>query len=543
MKKVSALILVLMVSGIFSCFVSGCGGGGKEMASGHITSITPAEGATGVVVTRAITVVFNADIDETTLTAANVYLTRANGVVNVPGTIAYNAASKTLTFTPRFPMVGGALYTFTMTHSVMTKAVNAAGDFTSTFTTQNVPILYTSNSDVAPTMYVNAWSMAQDGSNVLKLTNYTTDGFVFFIPPLWSPDYTRVVYMVVQDMSHTLPCNIYVMNADGSGQTNATGWTANSGTIFYRWFPDGSKILFVFTPDGTVIPDTDRIYDLASMNPDGTNFLNFTNLPTGRMAFPLLDFSPDGTKIVYSSGEDDGGPVDIHTINSDGTGDVQLTNVGVGNEALLPLYSPDGTQIYYSSGTDSTKNMYRMNADGSNVETIVSVSANQGAVLWGISPDGTQILYTVEDDTLGLSDLYVANIDGSSAVKITNATAGQYVQGALWSPDGSRIAYTFGKNIVALGDPINLFVVNRDGTNNTNLTNYAAGIFAAHPFLPFYYARSMSWSTDGAGIVYIRYDKNVENMNIDFANADGSGITHLTNNTAANSDSLFGDWW
>ena len=145
---------------------AGCGGG-TGPASGALSTITPEDGDIGVLVTQTITATFRSALNETTLTAANITLTRS-GTINVPGTIAYDAATKTLTFTPQQSLLAGVQYTFTIGAGAKTKA---AGDYSVSFTTQNTPILYGYTAGEA-TSPLDLWSMNADGSGKVNLTNF-----------------------------------------------------------------------------------------------------------------------------------------------------------------------------------------------------------------------------------------------------------------------------------------------------------------------------------------------------------------------------------
>ncbi|MCX7599351.1 MAG: hypothetical protein N2512_10895, partial [Armatimonadetes bacterium] len=59
---------------------------------------------------------------------------------------------------------------------------------------------------------------------------------------------------------------VYVMNADGSGQTRLTSSGRDSDP---EWLPDGSGIVFVSQRDGN--------FEIYLMAPDGSNQTNLTN--------------------------------------------------------------------------------------------------------------------------------------------------------------------------------------------------------------------------------------------------------------------------
>lgn len=73
-------------------------GAGTDATAPTVSTVTPADGATGICLTRSITAAFSEPMDATTITAANFTVT--DGGVAVPGTVSYDAASRVATFAP-----------------------------------------------------------------------------------------------------------------------------------------------------------------------------------------------------------------------------------------------------------------------------------------------------------------------------------------------------------------------------------------------------------------------------------------------------------
>jgi hypothetical protein len=103
---------------------------------------------------------------------------------------------------------------------------------------------------------------------------------------------------------------IYVMNADGTGQTRLTNNAASD--LYPAWSPDGTKIAF------------SRGFEIYVMNADGTGPTRLTH-NTAHDDLPA--WSPDGTKIAFGSDRDGINlNYEIYVMNADGTGPTRLTN-------------------------------------------------------------------------------------------------------------------------------------------------------------------------------------------------------------------------
>jgi dipeptidyl aminopeptidase/acylaminoacyl peptidase len=147
----------------------------------------------------------------------------------------------------------------------------------------------------------------------------------------WSADGRRIAFMSERDGN----AEIYVMNADGSGETRLTndpGFDADP-----TFSPDG-RIAFNSTRDG----GNPEIY---VMNGDGTGQTRLTFDPaTDRQA----DWSPSGEWIAFESNRS--GNFDLYAMTRDGGGLTQLTFDP--DDDAEASWHPDSTRIAYSSGPE-----------------------------------------------------------------------------------------------------------------------------------------------------------------------------------------------
>ena len=135
--------------------------------------------------------------------------------------------------------------------------------------------------------------------------------------------------------------------------------------------------------------------DIFVVNSDNTSRVNLIGDPLGDTAPYDSDpaWSPDGTRIAFTTGGSGAFERSIHTIGPDGAGRAALTS---GHRDFSPDWSPDGRQIafmrYPFDGDDS--DIYVMNADGTGVRRLTDNDVNDEAPAW--SPDGTKIAFARE---------------------------------------------------------------------------------------------------------------------------------------------------
>jgi Tol biopolymer transport system component len=156
------------------------------------------------------------------------------------------------------------------------------------------------------TIYFGRYLVSTDGSGARRLP---------YVPltAVWSPDGRRIAYV---RRVRTRPSGpdygnreIYVMNADGSGQRRLTHSAAYDAEP--AWSPDGRKIAFRSGRDGN--------REIYVMNADGNGKRNLTRNPA-RDGSP--SWSPDGRRIAFVSNRD--GRLEAHVMNADGSGQRSL---------------------------------------------------------------------------------------------------------------------------------------------------------------------------------------------------------------------------
>ncbi len=273
----------------------------------------------------------------------------------------------------------------------------------------------------------------------------------------------RIAYSVVMEDSYG---DLYVMNADGSGQmplTDSPGFDSAPS-----WSPDGSRIVFErisFDP-----PDFAHIY---VMNADGSGVTPLTDKQTSGEGVDVNpQWSPDGTKIAFISLRD--GQQDVYVMNADGSGQTRLTTDGTMSQTEL-AWLPDGRLSYAarSSTPMATNGIFVMNADGSGKGRFMELRIEDSGLtissiaspVW--SPDGTRVAFQASDVTVDGSaqtDIFVMNADGSALTRLTNHPEADTIP--MWSPDGSWIAFNSQRD----GNS-EIYAIDVNGGELTRLTN------------------------------------------------------------------------
>lgn len=260
--------------------------------------------------------------------------------------------------------------------------------------------------------------------------------------------------------------NLYLINPDGTGRTPLTSTAARDATP--AWSPDGTKIAFSSNRDDPSPATCSSCnYEIYVMNADGTGAQRLT-FAAGQDSSPA--WSPDGSKIAFHRSVP--GSTSVYVINADGSGETLLAQSG-----SSPAWSPDGSTIAFSRG-----GIWLMGADGGNQRMLTTghevpeCEFPEGLELYNDSgpdwsPNGEQITYLTFilascNDGDAAYAIRTINADGSDIRQIWHVGEGCAPGSPAWSPDGAKIAFAY----------CDLMLMNPDGTARTTIDSTCCGI-------------------------------------------------------------------
>ncbi len=239
----------------------------------------------------------------------------------------------------------------------------------------------------------NIYAVNPDGSEFLQLT---TDRLSEDLQPVWTPDGHQISFVARRDGQS----GIYLMDADGGNVSGPI--SGESFSLDPAWPPDLQRIMFAYTAfrEGSS--------DVVSLN-TRTGAVSVLTSGPGYDGQPA--WSPDGLQLAFVSDRVAYDFLyDIYTMNADGTNPVRLTNGFPTGQTgtryyLHPAWSPDGRLIALVWGEylDTTGSAMRfhvgvMAPDGTGTRDLAwagdirNAALDPGSLAW--SPDGRGIAFS-----------------------------------------------------------------------------------------------------------------------------------------------------
>jgi Tol biopolymer transport system component len=197
---------------------------------------------------------------------------------------------------------------------------------------------------------MDIFTSRRDGSSLKRLTTapgYDAEGS-------YSPNGRKIVFCSLRDAFPTNRLSaeqlqrlatdpawfgeIYIMDADGSNQKRLTHLPGYDGGPFFS--PDGRRIIWRhFTEEGTIA-------DVYTMKTDGSDQIRLTEF--GAMSWAPY-FHPSGQYVIFTANKEGFGNFELYVVDTAGTREPVRVTYTDGFDGL-PVFSPDGTKLCWTSG-------------------------------------------------------------------------------------------------------------------------------------------------------------------------------------------------
>jgi Tol biopolymer transport system component len=223
----------------------------------------------------------------------------------------------------------------------------------------------------------------------------------------------------------------------------------------------------------------------SSPTPSLTIAATATALSTPTVTLMPTPMGGGGGQLAFAS--DSTGLSQIYTINIDGTGLSQVTDVFGG--ACQPAWSPDGQQLVFISPCETNHETYTdsglflINVDGTGLKPLTILPGGDYDPDW--SPDGSKIVFTSVRNS-GRPQIYVYDMEAAT-YELLSQTYDRDMQ-PTWNRDGSQILF-----VTARRGPYQIYVMDADGSNQRPITPNREGVYV-HP----------SWGADEKFILFTK---------------------------------------
>ncbi len=186
-------------------------------------------------------------------------------------------------------------------------------------------------------------------------------------------------------------------------------------------------------------------------------------------------WSPDGTKICYTSFKDDNPNLYLYNLRTN----TEYKLSGLKGLNAAAAWSPDGNTIALTLSKDGNAEIYLFDIDKKKFTRLTYNSAIDSSPTW--SPSNRELAFT--SDRSGSPQVYIMDTDGLSVRRLTYE--GSYNDSPHWSPRGDKIAY-----VSRTASGFDIYTIDVTGENRMRLTDSSGS------------NEDPAWSANGFSIIF-----------------------------------------
>ncbi len=305
-----------------------------------------------------------------------------------------------------------------------------------------------------------------------------------------SPDATTVAYVryAMSIMRDRREGRLWLVSADGSVHRKLTSEDRSESSP--RWSPDGTRIAFVSGSD-----EGSEVYVYWVETGQIARLTQLDRSPGG------IAWSPDGLQIAFTMLVPEAWPVFAAMPRKPAGAewaDPPIVETRVRHEA-------DGSGVI----EPGFQHIFVIPADGGSPRQITSGDFQHGVPVW--AADGSSILFSANrrpgwEWELDQSDVYRVSLNDGVTVPLTSREGPDSEQ--VVSPDGSRVAFTSFEDRVRTYQTQNLHLMRADGSDKSVLLGELDRSVTG-----------LVWAADGSGVYFSYEDEGV--TKVAFTTTDG----------------------
>jgi outer membrane protein assembly factor BamB len=425
-----------------------------------ITSFTPTRNALNVARNTNISITFDQDINQSTLSNSTI---KINGSLSglYTGTFNYNSSTKTTTITPNTQFKVGELVTITATRGIKSTTGNSlqkSNSWCFTIKTITSPGLFQANSPVPAgntPWYITAADLDGNGTMDMAVTN-SSSGDISILKNNGGGTFTQSSLVSVGSD----PRAIVALDMDGDGDMDLA--TANWGSNTVSILKNNGSGTFIVSSSISVGSNPAAV-KCADIDGDGDVDLIVTNWSSGTVSILINDGA--GNFTISSTVNVGVNPawVQFADFNNDGVMDFAVSNYGSGT-VLIFCNNGQGTFIQTSSISVGTHPgaMNVLDVDGDGAMDLAVAAVDAGTIsIYKNNGSGSFTYYSVVSVGSQPSSVMAADLDGDGAVDL--AVSNNYSNSLSILKNNGTGIFTQISTIAVGSYPISVVAVDMDG--------------------------------------------------------------------------------